>query len=167
MEDVAQRGVVGVQLDLSRTIEEHVIVANVPEAGLQPLEILLELLQSVQHAAVGAQLVVRHALLERHEAADVKRARVARAIVGRVQIDDRTGASDGAHHLVHWGTGVSRESADMIEVGVRGGRGKDTDGSKEKEDPLPSQYVLLPTPGLPRMSWPNGIATRPASLRAL
>ena len=128
-EDVAQRGVVREQLDLAGAVKEHVIVYIRQRAsasffkspsrfhdarrvavrqtleslqlGLHPLPVVLELLQRVQHRAVGAQLVVLHDLLERDEFADVERAGVRGAVVGRVEVDDGALTSDGGEELVH------------------------------------------------------------------
>ena len=69
-------------------------------------------------------------------------------IVGRIEIHDGAGSADGAQKLVH----CSWLALDVQRL----------DGRRYT---LPSQYVLLPAPGLPRTSCAKGIrAGLPASL---
>ena len=64
-EDVAQAVVVREQLDLARAVEQDVVVAQRRQALLEPLDVVLQLLERVQHAAVGAQLLLLHGLVGR------------------------------------------------------------------------------------------------------
>lgn len=42
-----------VKLDLTRAVEENIIVAQVPQAFFQPVHVLLQLFQSVEDATIG------------------------------------------------------------------------------------------------------------------
>ena len=101
-EDIAQRVMVGVELDLAGAIEEDVGFAELAQTGLQPLEVVLELLEGVEDAAVGAQAVVGHDLLEGDEVPDVERARVVRLVVCWVQVHYGAVPPDRPHELVHY-----------------------------------------------------------------
>ena len=89
------------KLHLPRAIKQHVILPEPPEPFLQPPAIVLQLLERVERPAVGAQLLVRHDLLERDEVADVEGAGVGGAVVGRVEVHDGALAADGGEELLH------------------------------------------------------------------
>lgn len=101
MEDVAQRRVVRVDLDLAGAVEQDVVLAQLLQPVLQPLHVVFELLERVQDPAVGSQAIVRHDLLERDQVADVEGAGVVGPVVGGVEVDDGALPADGAHELVH------------------------------------------------------------------
>ena len=93
----------GEQLDLAGTVEEDVIVAEALELLLQPLDVLIELFERVEHAAVGAEprVVVGHDGLERDEIPHVHRRRVRRPLVRRVQVHHRALPPYRPHELLH------------------------------------------------------------------
>ena len=89
------------KLHLARTIKQHIILPKPLQALLQPPRIVLQLLERIQRAPVGPQLLFRHDTLERDEVPHVERAGVGRAVVGRVEVDDGAFAADGGEELVH------------------------------------------------------------------
>ena len=91
------------QLDLPGTIKQDIIIPQALQLFLQPLDILIQLLQRIQDAAVRAQprVVVVHDRLQRDEIAHVHRRRVGCAVVRRVEVDDRAFPADRAHELLH------------------------------------------------------------------
>jgi hypothetical protein len=101
VEDVPQRVVVGVELNLARAIKDDVVLAQLLEPILQPLKVVLQLLECVQYAAVGTELVVAHDIFELDQAADVERTGIVCMVVGRVKVDDGARAPYGAEKLVH------------------------------------------------------------------
>ena len=89
------------QLYLARAVKQHVILPEPLQPLLQPAGVVLQLLERVQRGPVGAQLLVRHDGLEGDEVADVERAGVGGAVVGRVEVHDGALAADGGEELVH------------------------------------------------------------------
>lgn len=103
-EHIPQTRMVRKQLHLARAVKQHVILPERPEPLLQPARaVVLQLLERVQGPAVGAQLLVRHDGLEGDQVADVERAGVGGAVVGRVEVHDGALAADGGEELLHAG----------------------------------------------------------------
>lgn len=100
-EQIPQTRMMRKKLHLPRAIKQHVILPKPLQPFLQPPRIVLQLLERVERPAVGAQLLVRHDLLERDEVADVEGAGVGGAVVGRVEVHDGALAADGGEELLH------------------------------------------------------------------
>lgn len=60
-----------VQLHLAGTVKQNIVVTQLFQAFLEPLEIVFQLLEGVQDSAVRAKVVAAHDLLQRDEIADV------------------------------------------------------------------------------------------------
>jgi hypothetical protein len=100
-EDIPQRIVVRIELHLARAVEEDVVVAKLLEAFLQPLKVVLQLLECVENAAVGTQLVFLHDVLKLDEGPNVQGDRVVGVVVRWVEVHNGARTPDGAHKLMH------------------------------------------------------------------
>ena len=100
-EQIPQTRMMRKELHLPRAIKQYVVLPEPLQPFLQPPRIVLQLLKRVERPAVGAQLLVRHDLLERDEVADVEGAGVGGAVVGRVEVHDGALAADGGEELLH------------------------------------------------------------------
>lgn len=89
------------ELHLARTIKQHIILPKAPQALVQPISVMLELLKRIKHSPVRPQLFLRHDLFKRDQVPHVERAGVGRAIVGRVEVHDGAFAADGGEELLH------------------------------------------------------------------
>lgn len=145
-EDVSKGVVMGVQLDLTRAVKQYVVFSQLLEALSKPFKVVLQLFKGIQDAAVRTEFVLLHDIFELDQTSDVEGARIVGVIVGWIEVDDRARAPDGAHELVHL--------AHEVSLVVLPGRSL---SQETTTDLLPSQYVLLPAPGLPRMSCAKGI----------
>jgi hypothetical protein len=131
-----------IQLNLAGAVEEYVVLTKLLQALQKPVEVCLELLQRVQHAAIGSEVVIFHHLLQLDEVSYVDCALVTRVVIRRVEVHDGAGASNCPEKLVHW-------QSQLRAFGCR--------NIPEQGTLLPSQYVDLPAPGLPRTSCAKGI----------
>src|SRR5688572_19582122 len=91
-----------VELDLTRAVEQDVVLVQLLQALGQPFEVMLQLFECVENTAVRSKLVLAHDVLQLDQGPDVEGTGIVRVIVGGVEIDDGACAAYGSHELVHW-----------------------------------------------------------------
>lgn len=78
-----------VELRLSRTVEQDVILAQGAQSLFQPFDIMFQLFQGIEYPAIRSQPILLHDLFKLHKIANIEGAWIACPVIGRVEIDDR------------------------------------------------------------------------------
>jgi hypothetical protein len=109
--------VICTELNLSWNIEENVcVLPEFSETSLEPVEIGLEVFDAEEHAAVRAQLVFAHRIIQGNELRYINCTWVRKGVVRWVEIDNGDGPTEGGEELVF-----------AIAVGGLAGTGRATD----------------------------------------
>ena len=91
---------IGAELGLTRQVEHDVgVLAERVDRILEPVEVLLEVLDAVEQRAVGAEAERLHDLLQADERGDRGRAGVGRLGRRWIEVDDRDGPLEGGEEL--------------------------------------------------------------------
>ena len=89
------------ELDLPRQVKHHIVALERLEPRLEPVEVVLEVLEAVQHRAVRAEIQLLHHVAHTDQLRERDRIRIRHMVVRGVQVDDVHGTLNRREELVH------------------------------------------------------------------
>lgn len=83
--NIPQSSMVGKQLDLARQIKQNMDIFG--DSSQQPVQILFQILHAIQQAAIRAQLVSLHCMLQAYKLINVH---IKLSLISRIQVDNHS-----------------------------------------------------------------------------